>query len=125
MSRERAAIWLKAELLDSVEAMFSICSPWASEGNGAGGAAGCARAIASNWLLIRGSVVRQERVDQPAMWLASLNAGYLGEYLDREEAKARVEADIEHHMSLVLEDWALFQAARRTGQKCAGGSLTT
>jgi hypothetical protein len=31
----------------------------------------------------RGSVVRQDRTSQPTTWLASVNAGYLGEYFDR------------------------------------------
>src|SRR5580693_3225533 len=31
----------------------------------------------------RGAVVRQDHFEQPATWLASVNAAYLGEYLDR------------------------------------------
>ena len=34
----------------------------------------------------RGAVVRQDHIDQPPTWLASMNAAYLGEYLDRETA---------------------------------------
>ena len=41
---------------------------------------------------LRGSVVRQDHIEQPSTWLASVNAGYLGEYLDRESAMARVES---------------------------------
>jgi hypothetical protein len=44
----------------------------------------------------RGAVVRQERTDQPTTWLASVNAGYLGEYFNRASAMARVEDVIEH-----------------------------
>ncbi len=43
----------------------------------------------------RGSVVRQDKFDGPSMWLASVNAAYLGEYLEREAAMARVQAEIE------------------------------
>jgi hypothetical protein len=53
----------------------------------------------------RGAVVRQERIDQPVMWLASLNASYRGEYLDRAAATARVEQNIEQAMELFLRDW--------------------
>ena len=60
----------------------------------------------------RGAVVRQDHIDQPPTWLASMNAAYLGEYLDRETAMARVEADIEHNMQMVLNDWGLSQAAK-------------
>ena len=42
----------------------------------------------------RGAVVRQDRIDQPPTWIASVNAAFLGEYLDRESAMVRVEADI-------------------------------
>jgi hypothetical protein len=38
------------------------------------------------------------------MWLASVNAAYLGEYLDRDSAMARVEANIESNMKTVLHD---------------------
>lgn len=63
--------------------------------------------------VIRGNVVRQYAVEQPVTWLASMNTTYLGEYLNREEAIARVEADIEHHMSMVLHDWELYRAGKR------------
>ena len=56
--------------------------------------------------------MRQDRIDQPQTWLASVNAAYLGEYLDRQTAMARVEADIEHNMQMVLNDWGLSQAAK-------------
>jgi hypothetical protein len=48
----------------------------------------------------RGAVVRQERIDQSVMWLASLNASYLGEHLDRAAAMARVEQNMEQAMEL-------------------------
>lgn len=62
----------------------------------------------------RGSVVRQENINQPHTWLASVNSGYLGEYLDRQTAMARVEDTIEQGMQLVLHDWDLY---RRVKQK--------
>ena len=60
----------------------------------------------------RGSVVRQERTDHPTTWLASVNAGYLGEFFDRGIAMVRVEETIEHHMKAVLEDWELYRAIK-------------
>jgi hypothetical protein len=60
----------------------------------------------------RGSVVRQERTDHPTTWLASVNAGYLGEFFDRAIAMVRVEETIEHHMKAVLEDWELYRAIK-------------
>ena len=81
----------------------------ASEANGVVGGAACARAgpleIGTAY---RGSVVRQDRIDHPPTWLASVNAAYLGEYLDRATAMARVEEDIEHNMQMVLDDWGLY-----------------
>jgi hypothetical protein len=41
-----------------------------------------------------------------------VNAAYLGEYLDRDSAMARVEANIESNMQTVLNDWGLYQAAK-------------
>ena len=66
---------------------------------------GIARAVPRNRDRLRGAVVSQERIDQSIMWLASLNASYLGEYLDRAAATARVEQNIEQAMELVLRDW--------------------
>ena len=54
------------------------------------------------------------------MWLASVNAAYLGEYLEREAAMARVQAEIERNMELVLHDWRRYQEAR---QKQASDAL--
>jgi hypothetical protein len=45
-------------------------------------------------LALLGAVVRQDRIDQPATWLASVNVAYLGDYLDRASAMARVQARI-------------------------------
>jgi hypothetical protein len=42
----------------------------------------------------RGAVVRQDRIDQPPTWLASVNATYLSEHVDRKSAMTRVEADM-------------------------------
>jgi len=62
----------------------------------------------------RGAVVHQDRIDQPPSWLASVNAAYLGEYHDRNAAMARVEAEIESSMRMVLHDWGLYQAQKGT-----------
>jgi hypothetical protein len=61
---------------------------------------------------LRGSVVRQDKIEQPPTWLASVNAAYLGEYLDRDSAMARVEANIERQMEMVLYDWELYRAEK-------------
>ena len=45
--------------------------------------------------------------------VASVNAAYLGEYLDRNSAMARVQAEIEHNMEMVLHDWGLYQTAKQ------------
>jgi hypothetical protein len=76
------------------------------------------RGMCEGWSLeigtaFRGAVVRQERVEQPVTWLASVNAAYLGEYLDRESAMTRVESDIEHAMEMVLHDWGLYRTGKR------------
>jgi hypothetical protein len=47
----------------------------------------------------------RDKIEQPPTWLASVNAAYLGEYLDRDSAMARVEANIESNMQTVLNDW--------------------
>jgi hypothetical protein len=60
----------------------------------------------------RGSVVRQDRIEAAPTWLASVNSTYLSEYPDRESAMARVEADIESRMELVLHDWELYRAGK-------------
>jgi hypothetical protein len=61
---------------------------------------------------LRGAIVRQDRFDQPPTWIASVNASFLGEYLDRESAMARVEADIESRMEMVLHDWEPYRAGK-------------
>ena len=75
------------------------------------------RGMCEGWSLeighaFRGAVVRQDKFDGPPMWLASVNAAYLGEYLDRASAMTRVESDIESNMQMVLHDWALYEAAK-------------
>jgi hypothetical protein len=65
----------------------------------------------------RGAAVRQDKVDQPATWLASVNAAYLGEYLDRAAAIARVEAEIEERKELTLHDWELYRAGEPERQQ--------
>jgi hypothetical protein len=75
------------------------------------------RGMCEGWSLeigaaFRGSVVRQDRTDHPTTWLASVNAGYLGEFFDRGIAMVRVEETIEHHMKAVLEDWELYRAIK-------------
>jgi hypothetical protein len=57
-------------------------------------------------------VVRQERIDRPPTWFASVNAAYVGEYLDRDSAMKHVEADIESNMQMVLHDWGLYRALK-------------
>jgi hypothetical protein len=66
-------------------------------------------------IAFRGSVVRQERINEPPTWLASINASYVGEYPDRALAMKHVEENIRNHMELVLHDWRLYQAVRETG----------
>jgi hypothetical protein len=68
-------------------------------------------------LALRGAVVRHDRIGQPSSWLASLNAGYLGEFLDRDLAMGRVEDAIEQTMEVVHHDWELYQAAKRERTK--------
>jgi hypothetical protein len=58
-------------------------------------------------------VVRQDRIEVAPTWLASVNSTYLSEYLDREAAMARVEADIESRMEMVLHDWELYRAGKK------------
>jgi hypothetical protein len=70
---------------------------------------GCSLEIGNGF---RGAVVRQDGIEKPSTWLASVNAAYLGEYLDRNTAMARVEKDIEPNMEMVLHDWgALAESA--------------
>ena len=38
-------------------------------------------------------------------WLASVNAGYPGEYFGRGAAMARVQAEVERRMEVPLHDW--------------------
>jgi hypothetical protein len=86
------------------------------------------RGMCEGWSLeignaFRGAVVRQDKFDGPSMWLASLNAAYLGEYLEREAAMGRVQAEIEHNMEMVLHDWALYQAAQIAQAKTPGAQI--
>ncbi len=66
----------------------------------------------------RGAVVRQDRISEPPTWLASVNAAFLGEHLDRSGAIARVEANIESHMEMVLHDWGLYRAGKGERKAC-------
>jgi hypothetical protein len=75
------------------------------------------RGMCEGWSLeigaaFRGAVVRQDRTEHPTTWLASVNAGYVGEYFDRVTAMARVEDLIEHNMKAALEDWELYRAIK-------------
>lgn len=79
--------------------------------------AGGGRGMCEGWLLeignaFRGAVVRQDHTEQQQTWLASVNAAYLDEYLDRASAMARIEANIEHQMELVLYDWERYRAGK-------------
>ena len=71
----------------------------------------------------RGSVVRQDRIEAAPTWLASVNSAYLSEHPDRESAMARVGANIESHMEMVLHDWALYQAAQIAQAKTPGAQI--
>jgi len=76
------------------------------------------RGMCEGWSLeignaFRGAVVRQDRIEQPPTWLASVNTAYLGEYLDRASAMNRVQAEIESNMEMVLHDWRLYEAAKQ------------
>ncbi len=64
----------------------------------------------------RGSVVRQDRIEDAPTWLASVNSTYLSEHPDRQSAMARVEAAIAHNMELVLHDWELYRAGKKGRQ---------
>ena len=55
--------------------------------------------------------MRHDKIEQPRTWLASVDAPYLGEHLDRDLAMAQVEANIESNMQTVFNDWGLYQAA--------------
>src|SRR5262249_24449592 len=75
------------------------------------------RGMCEGWSLeigvaFRGTVVRQERLNQLTTWLAWVHAGCLGEYFDRATAMARVEDTIEHK-KLVLEDWEVYRGDQR------------
>jgi len=65
----------------------------------------------------RGSVVRQDRIETAPTWLASVNSTYLSEHPDRESAIARVEADIESRMEMVLHDWELYRTGKGSGRR--------
>ena len=52
----------------------------------------------------QGSVVRRDRTGDPPTWIASINSTALGEFLEREIARKRVEELIESSMLLVLHD---------------------
>jgi hypothetical protein len=60
---------------------------------------------------------RQDGIDQPVTWLASVNAAYLGEYLDRDTAMTRVEKDIEDQMKTVFHDWGLNQGSKAKDER--------
>jgi hypothetical protein len=75
------------------------------------------RGMCEGWSLeigtaYRGAVVRQERIDQPPTWLASVNAAYLGEYPERESGMACVENEIQQSMELSCTIWGLFCRAK-------------
>jgi hypothetical protein len=56
--------------------------------------------------------------EQPPTWLALVNAAYLGEYLDRDSAMARVEANIEKNMQTVLPIGGFIGRRRGSGRRC-------
>jgi hypothetical protein len=59
-----------------------------------------------------GSVVRYDPPGVPTVWIASINARAVGEYLARDIAMRQVEERIESDMQLVLHDWELYRAAK-------------
>ena len=90
--------WDENEVLLEGEELITWCSIrslWASEASGPGGDAACARAGVEIGTAYRGAVVRQDRIEASTTWLASVNAGYSGEYSDRGAAMARVQAEVE------------------------------
>jgi hypothetical protein len=99
--------WDENEVLLEGEELITWCSIrslWASEASGPGGDAACARAGVEIGTAHRGAVVRQDRIEAPTTWLASVNAGYPGEYSDRGAAMARVQAEVERLMEVPLHD---------------------
>jgi hypothetical protein len=81
------------------------------------------RGLSEGWSLqignaFRGAAVRRQRVfNDPPVWEAMVNTTTLGEYDDREAAKARVEEVIEYDMRLVLSDWDAYRAAKQRMKK--------
>ena len=75
------------------------------------------RGMCEGWSLetgvaFRGSVIRRDIGDKPTTWIASINSTGLGEFLEQEIAKRRVEEQVESSMGLVLHDWDLYQVAK-------------
>jgi hypothetical protein len=75
------------------------------------------RGMCEGWSLeigmaFHGSVVRRDRIGEPARWIASINSTGLGEFLDREIAMRRAEELMESSMVLVLHDWELYRAQK-------------
>ncbi len=62
----------------------------------------------------RGSVVRQDRINEPSTWLAMINS-ICRRVSQSRAGDSRVEASIRHHMDMVLHDWGACQAARKAG----------
>jgi hypothetical protein len=65
---------------------------------------GGSASVSSRRTAYRGAVVRQDRIEAPTTWLASVNAGHPGEYSDRGAAMARVQAEVEYRMEVPLHD---------------------
>jgi hypothetical protein len=80
------------------------------------------RGLCEGWsfeigMAFRGSVVRRDVSRERTAWIASINSTGLGEFLEREIAMRRVEELVESSMGLVLHDWGLYQAAKKSSLK--------
>ena len=55
-----------------------------------------------------------ETLRLPTTWIASIDTGALGEYLECEIAMRNVEERIESNMKLVLHDWELYRSSAKS-----------
>lgn len=88
------------------------------------------RGSCEGWSLNVGYALRGQAARRPDLsWHASLNATDLGDWKTREEAMQAVETEITRQVSLILEDWAIWQRAlaspdSRSGKKRRTPGLT-
>ena len=81
------------------------------------------RGMCEGWSLeigtaFRGAVVRQDRIDQPPTWLASVNAAYLGEYLPGVGDGSRRIEYREQHGDSPARLGALSGGEAESGRRC-------